>query len=109
VRSYVERSETNPTGQVEGPDPTGICADGGKEAKSEKQETAAGAIAIINRFGSDRHHVQHGRDPCNIRVCVAGSDRSKALHVREENMLLELFPLIASAMATFGFLVLTAE
>jgi hypothetical protein len=100
VQWCAQRSETNPTG---------IC-DGGEEAKNEKQTAvAAGAILLARSIGPNRHRAQYGGDSRNVWVRVAVPGRRQALHVGEGNMLLELFPLIASTMAMFSFLVLTAE
>jgi hypothetical protein len=104
------KSDGERQGQVEGPDPTG-CADGDKKAKAEKQEAvvAAGAKSITDSVGRGRHGAQYGRYNHNIRICVAVPDRRKASYIGGETMLLELFPLIASAMAALSFLALTAE
>jgi hypothetical protein len=55
-------------------------------AKKEKTRSRRRrAISIIYRIGTDRHHVQHGRNHRDIRVCVAVPDRRKALHLMETN------------------------
>jgi hypothetical protein len=61
------------------------------------------------RSGPNRHRAKYGGDSRNVWVRVAVPGRGQALHVGEGNMLLELFPLIASTIAMFSFLVLTAK
>jgi hypothetical protein len=112
VTGSIQRSETNPTGSVRVRSKDLIQQDlrWRRRSKNEKQTAvAAGAILIACSIGSNRHRTQYDGDSRNVWVRVAVPGRGQALHVGEGNMLLELFPRIASTMAMFGFLVLTAK
>jgi hypothetical protein len=55
----------------------------------------------------DWHRAQYCSDNRNIRICVAVPGCREAPH--GETMLLELFPLIAAAVAALSFFALTAN
>jgi hypothetical protein len=52
-----------------------------KKQKAKDKKPSPPAIRIIASIDGDPNHVQHGRDPRNVRVRLAVPDSREGLHI----------------------------
>jgi hypothetical protein len=81
-----------------------------KQKQKVKSKKSSCTIWFSSSIGDDWNRAQHGGDGFDFRGFVAVPGRRKALHLNGGGiMLVDLFPLIASAMTVLCVLPFAAE